>query len=105
MKTLYFFALSAFISSHAHGIGNLNWGKDPVTHQAWTASDLKAALRTPEPGQPGHALRRVITRSQETFSEKIVPIPEIQSEGVLFSDPRYIATQAAVKPLRNLLSW
>ncbi len=75
-------------------LGRLNWGPRNV-------DELQATLAVPGKTQPGRALRRLLARAAEPQRDAIV-VRRLQVEGKLEKDPRYVESQAAIRPLRDL---
>ncbi len=86
-------------------LGRLDWGYDPATGKPWTVEAIRTKVSAKPQDLVGKHTSRVLQRAQETLGDEIKAVPALHFEGVLFSDPRYQESVAAVRSLENMYTW
>ena len=82
-------------------LGRLNWGRDPGNGKPWTVEALRSRVNAWPRDEVGVQTKRVLWHAQETLGVEINAVPALHLEGVLFTDPRYKQSEAALRPLIN----
>ncbi len=94
---------TALPTSYGVPLGHLNWG-----HGTYGAPRTDAELRTASAGTASdisRTTRRVIEVATRHIDLPVAVVVTIDREGVVFSDPRYRASDAAIQSISDLYLW
>ncbi len=88
-------------------LGLLDWGRYPVTGQAWTPADLSGLAKASSPSPMGKEVRNVLRSARYELDKTgaIVPIERIEMEGVLSTETRHQRSIQAVRIFPTMISW
>ena len=88
-------------------LGLLDWGRYPVTGQAWTPADLSGLAKASSPSPVGKEVRNVLRSARYELDKTgaIVPIERIEMEGVLSTETRHQRSIQAVRIFPTMISW
>ncbi len=85
-------------------LGNLDWGTDPATSEAWTADGVRATLTLGD-DPVGRAARSVLRHAEETLGAEALPQRTLDMDAELFSSQSYKDSDAAVRTLDEVFHW
>ncbi len=92
-------ASPAAAASADEPLGRLNWGV------AQSAGSLQALVDHEPESEVAASTSKVLKVAEDSLSEPLLVIPEFQTEGILFTDPRYKQSVAASRQLTDVYSW
>lgn len=86
-------------------LGNLYWGTSPSSGLPWSAAELGRSLTSGRQDDAARQTRRVLQLAEETLNSEAPVVADIDREGKLPSDPRYKASDEAVRSVDRVYQW
>ena len=85
-------------------LGRLNWGTNADGSRR-TDAELAALARSQGATDLGRQTRRVLEVAEQRLGNPVAVVATIQREGILSTDPRYRASDAALKSIDDIYTW
>ena len=85
-------------------LGRLNWGTSADGSRR-TDTELAALARNQGTTDLGRQTRRVLEVAEQRLGNPVAVVATIQREGILSTDPRYRASDAALKSIDDIYTW
>ena len=86
-------------------LGRLEWGRNPATRAQWTVAELRERANARTPEEIGRQTRRMIQVAEQTLNASVSAVAKVEKEGVLSTDPRYRASDVALRSVDPLSNW
>ena len=85
-------------------LGRLNWGMG-IGDSRRTDTELRSLALGQGTSELRRQTRRILEVAEQSLGNQIFVVAAIQREGILFSDPRYRASDAAIKSIDDIYTW
>lgn len=85
-------------------LGRLNWGTG-ADGSSYTAAKLRTVAAAPGTSELRRQTRRIIEVAEQSLKNDVAVVVTIDREGRLSSDPRYRASDAALKSIDDIYLW
>ena len=86
-------------------LGELYWGTNPASGSPWTAAELARRVSFGQQDDVVRQTRRVLQVAEETLGSEVPVVARIDREGKLPSDPRFKASDDAVRSVDRIYQW
>jgi hypothetical protein len=99
-------ACTSTVATAAPTIGALSWGDDPDTRSPWTAESLKGYVQRHPDSAVAKRTEALLKRAEHDVTTHFViaPVATLSFAGVMPTDPRHIASQAAIDQLPDVFA-